>query len=142
MAGLFQIVYTSTAVDSLAREDLLDLLNGSVERNRRAGITGVLLYHSGTFMQVLEGDMTAVLNFYAKISRDPRHHHVITLICEPIKERHFLDAGIAFRDLTAPEEEKAEGYTEFLERPSSGELPRSDLPKCRRLLWSFKENIR
>jgi hypothetical protein len=54
--ALFQIVYSSTAAKSLGRAELMDLLNGSVGRNARAGITGLLLYKDGAFMQAIEGE--------------------------------------------------------------------------------------
>jgi len=99
MGGLIQIVYISTATKALSRDDLRDLLRGSHERNNRAGITGLLLYKDGQFMQALEGEESTVMALYSKINRDPRHHHVITLLHEQIQERQFPESLMAFRDL-------------------------------------------
>ena len=142
MGGLFQIVYTSTAADSFSREELMELLKGSVKRNAQAAITGLLLYQDGTFMQALEGEEEAVIRLFAKISRDPRHHHVIPLMHEPIENRHFPNSAMAFRDLDAPELRNMPGYSEFLNTPLSGDLLVNDIPKCQRLLLLFKKNIR
>ena len=141
MGSLFQIVYTSTAADSLSRADLMELLQGSVRRNARAGITGLLLYHDGIFMQVLEGEEPAVISLFSKISRDPRHHHVIPVIHEPVEQRHFPNSAMAFRDLGTAELRQLPGYSEFLNTPLNGDLLARDIPKCKRLLLLFKENM-
>lgn len=139
MPSLFQIVYTSTATKPFTKEQLVALLKGSVERNKRVGITGLLLYQNDHFMQVLEGEEDAVIALYTKISRDPRHHHIIPLIHERIENRFFPDSAMAFRHLDAAEGAKLMGYSEFLNVASDGELLRPDLPQCRRLLFLFKD---
>ncbi|HEY1663895.1 MAG TPA: BLUF domain-containing protein [Verrucomicrobiae bacterium] len=140
--GLFQIVYVSTATESFGREDLLTMLNGSVARNKRAGITGLLLYRDGSFMQAIEGEEAAVIELFSRINRDPRHHHVIPLIHEGIGERFFPDTAMAFRDLHATDLQELPGYSEFLNTPLNGDLLAANIPKCKRLLLHFKQNIR
>ena len=140
MASLFQIVYTSTASRPFGRADLVKLLRGSVQRNTQAGITGMLLYLDGTFMQVLEGEEKTVIGLYSRIRRDPRHHHVIPLIHERIKQRDFPDSAMSFRDLETTELRKLAGYSQFLNIPRNEELPVSDIPKSRKLLLLFKED--
>ena len=142
MGSLFQIVYTSTATEPFGKPELVELLKGSVRRNTQAGITGLLLYRDGTFMQVLEGEEAAVTALFAKISQDSRHHHVIPLIREPVEQRHFPNSAMAFRDLNSPELRNLPGYSEFLNTPLDGELLAKDIPACRRLLLLFKQNIR
>jgi len=141
MGALYQIVYTSTASESISRADLMELLQGSVQRNTRAGITGLLLYYDGTFMQTIEGNGSVVIALFAKISRDPRHHHVIPLIHGPINRRDFSDSAMAFRDLNAPELRKLPGYSDFLNTPLNGDLLAPDISKGQQLLLLFKENI-
>jgi hypothetical protein len=55
-----------------------------------AGITGMLLYVEGGFMQVLEGEDEAVAAVYARICNDKRHWNTQVLL-----DRH---APRAFRD--------------------------------------------
>lgn len=140
MGSLFQIVYTSTASKLLSQTELRELLKRSVQRNTQAGITGLLLYKDGNFMQALEGEEPAVIALFAKISRDPRHHHVIPLIHESIEQRNFPNSAMAFRDLDTAELRNLPGYSEFLNTPLNGELLAPDIPKCQRLLLLFKEN--
>ena len=142
MGLLYQIVYLSTATGPFSKAQLTALLEGSVRRNTAAGITGLLLYRDGAFMQVLEGEKAAVTEVFEKISHDPRHHHVMRLIHEPITQRHFPDSAMAFRDLESPELRNLPGYSEFLNTPLDGELLAKDIPTCKRLLLIFKQNIR
>jgi hypothetical protein len=142
MESLYRIVYTSTATEPLGRAELMELLKGSVRRNTRAGITGLLLYQGGAFMQALEGEKAALVELFEKISHDPRHHHIIRLIQGPIKERYFPNSAMAFRDLDSPELRRLPGYSEFLNTPLNGELLAKDIPTCKRLLLLFKQNIR
>ena len=142
MDTLYQIVYTSTATKPFSKADLVELLKGSVQRNTRAGITGLLLYQAGTFIQALEGEKTALAELFEKISHDPRHHHIIRLIQGLIQERNFPNSAMAFRDLHSPDLRKLPGYSEFLNTPLNGELLAKDIPACKRLLLIFKKNIR
>lgn len=48
--------------------------------NERAGITGMLLYKDGNFMQLLEGEKEAVLRLHKNIIVDPRHKGFLTLL--------------------------------------------------------------
>ena len=142
MGSLYQIVYLSTATEPFSKVQLMELLEGSVRRNTRAGITGLLLYQNGVFMQALEGEKSVLVELFEKISHDPRHHHIIRLIQGPIKERNFPNSAMAFRDLDSPELRKLPGYSEFLNTPLDGELLAKDIPACKRLLLLFKQNIR
>lgn len=142
MSSLFQLVYVSTATRLLTKEELRDLLKASTRRNARRGITGLLLYKDGNFMQVLEGEEQEVRRLFEKISQDSRHHGVITLLQGPISERYFPNSFMAFRDLDSPESKALPGYSEFLNTPLDGELLSRDLPRCQRLLLLFKKNLR
>ena len=141
MGSLYQIVYLSTATEPFSKGQLMELLEGSVRRNTRAGITGLLLYQSGAFMQALEGEKTVLVELFERISHDPRHHRIIRLIQGPINERNFPNSAMAFRDLDSPELRKLSGYSEFLNTPLNGELLAKDIPACKRLLLVFKKNI-
>lgn len=142
MSMLLQLIYTSTAAINFDDMQLRGLLEKCVERNTLAGVTGLLLYKDWSFMQVLEGDERVVKAVYSRISRDPRHHNIIELLREPIEERVFPDYAMAFPDRNAPELLNTFGYSYFLNTPYDGELLRSDIPKCKRMLLEFKRNIR
>ena len=61
------------------------------KQNARDGITGILSYRKGYYIQVLEGSELAVDHLFSKIRNDPRHQQVTVLIDVPISERCFSD---------------------------------------------------
>lgn len=86
---LLAVVYVSTATHLLDNAALESLLSDARQRNREAGITGVLLYNDGNFMQYLEGPALAVDVILARIQASRRHKDIIELMHEPIAARMF-----------------------------------------------------
>jgi len=85
---LVRLLYASRAVnpDSQAIEEILAK---SREGNPGSGITGILCYGGGIFLQAIEGGRNAVNELYGHIQRDARHKDVILLHYEEIEERRF-----------------------------------------------------
>jgi hypothetical protein len=135
---MFYLVYVSMAQEDMSREGLLDILAKSREANARAGITGMLLYKDGSFMQALEGEEAAVRELYARISRDPRHRGILTLVEGEREDRCFGDWSMGFQDLNSPEARATPGYSEFMNTPLTAEEFSKDPGQCERLLWAFK----
>jgi len=96
MKSLHSIVYVSTASWNLTTADLEALLVELRARNEANGITGLLLYNNGTFMQCLEGTRTAVDAAYARIRGSKRHGDIVELLNEAITRRRFADWQMAF----------------------------------------------
>lgn len=111
---IFQLVYQSTAARHFTAVELLELLALSRAKNARLQITGMLLYHEGRFLQLLEGGETEARQLYATIAQDQRHKWVALVMTGPSAERDFPDWTMGFRDL---EQSKppAEGWTSFLD---------------------------
>lgn len=109
------LIYVSKATLPMGEADLLALLEQSRARNLRQGITGMLLYLSGTFLQVLEGEARDVDEIFGAIERDPRNTDVFLLERESIPERSFPDWSMGFRDLSLADPESIPGYTRFLD---------------------------
>ena len=57
---LVQLIYVSSACRELSDEELEHILESSIRHNTQQGITGVLLYTNGRFMQVIEGEEAAI----------------------------------------------------------------------------------
>ncbi|MCB8838809.1 BLUF domain-containing protein [Aurantimonas sp. VKM B-3413] len=72
------------------------ILAASQENNRKAGLTGALMFNSGCFAQVLEGPLDAVEETFERISRDERHGEVSVLAFEPVALRSFGTWSMAF----------------------------------------------
>ena len=86
---LVRLMYASRAVAAVDQEELIAILKKSKTNNPKAGITGVLCFSEGTFMQVLEGGRGAVSKLYNRIASDARHTEVTLLNYEEIAERRF-----------------------------------------------------
>ena len=94
--ALYQVIYLSMACgDAPTRAELRALLEESLRHNRAAGITGLLLYAHGGFMQQIEGEAAAVKALYARIREDERHCRITTLLEGPIEERSFPEWAMA-----------------------------------------------
>ena len=85
---LVRLLYASRAVDSSASA-IEAILATSREHNPSCGITGILCYGGGIFLQAIEGGRSAVSDLYGHIQRDVRHKDVELLHFEEISERRF-----------------------------------------------------
>lgn len=101
MIDLQSLVYVSTAVRPLSRPEIDHLLERARARNKQEGVTGVLLYSHGNFMQYLEGPACGLAKVYEVIVADRQHRGIIELVREPIQSREFADWSMAFRSISA-----------------------------------------
>lgn len=96
--ALVQLIYTSTLTDN--NEALLEPIHASALRhNKRNSITGMLLFHKGHFLQVLEGEPNDVMITYQRICNDTRHSEIRLLLEQSTKDRHFPTWLMGFRYL-------------------------------------------
>jgi Sensors of blue-light using FAD len=86
---LVRLMYASRAVPAVDQEELLAILKKSKANNPKAGVTGVLCFSEGVFMQALEGGRGAVNKLYNRIAADARHTEIVLLNYEEISERRF-----------------------------------------------------
>jgi len=96
VADLISLIYVSTATHLLSAAELVRLMARAPHRNERAGVTGVLLYNDGHFMQYLEGPAEGLSKIYKIIKADRLHRGLIELIRTPIKKREFEQWPMAF----------------------------------------------
>jgi hypothetical protein len=85
---LVRLLYASRAVDP-ATNSIDEILTKSRQYNPSSGITGILCYGGGIFLQAIEGGRMAVSDLYGHIQKDPRHKDVVLLHYEEISERRF-----------------------------------------------------
>lgn len=86
---LVRLLYASRSVNPGSSDLTESILAQSRSHNPAMGITGILCYGGGIFLQALEGGRTQVSDLYGHIQRDPRHKDVVLLHYEEISERHF-----------------------------------------------------
>ena len=96
---MYFLIYRSVATERPDDAGLLELLKLSREANAAHGITGMLLYQNGRYMQMLEGEEAAVRALYDNIARDRRHHLVTIVASGPVAKRHFHDWSMGFRHM-------------------------------------------
>ena len=86
---LVRLLYASRAKVAITDQEMAAILKKSREHNPAEGITGLLCYTDGIFMQMLEGGRDAINARYNTIVRDVRHNDVILLSYEEISDREF-----------------------------------------------------
>lgn len=84
-----ELVYISAAKRRCDPPELASILEVARKNNARLGVTGILLYEDGSFIQVLEGDRPVVQELFDKIARDPRHDRVSVLGDRAVDTRSF-----------------------------------------------------
>lgn len=136
---LFSLLYSSAAAYPMREEELVDLLEQSRAHNRKYGITGMLLYHNGSFMQYLEGGKDDVLALYDRIAIDNRHTGVTLYFEREIDTRHFADWSMGFANLEQITPDELEGFTPFLEKGFTSEVAVEQPTMAMRLLLKFRE---
>jgi hypothetical protein len=85
---LVRLLYASRAIDPSA-DAIEAILAQSRQYNPTSGITGILCYGGGIFLQAIEGGRMPVSELYGHIQRDVRHKDVVLLHYEEISERRF-----------------------------------------------------
>ena len=96
---MISITYVSSAVSRFNETGLLDLVDQCQQNNKRLGITGILVYSDGNFMQVIEGADLPTLALYERIRRDVRHKDVTTVHHQSIEVCEFAGWSMAYNIL-------------------------------------------
>ncbi|MGE3611611.1 MAG: BLUF domain-containing protein [Bacteriovoracaceae bacterium] len=97
---MYQLFYVSNvSKDFNPHEDIKKILSVAHKTNSEQGISGILLFHGGIFLQLLEGDKEKVEKLYLKIEQDRRHSNVIKLIATEGNQRLFPDWTMAFHEV-------------------------------------------
>ena len=86
---LVRVMYVSRASDSVNQNELVAILRKSKANNVGTGITGVLCFGGGIYLQAIEGGRNQVNALYTHIVKDPRHKDVVILDYQEITERRF-----------------------------------------------------
>lgn len=95
-----QIIYTSSAGPRLTAHDFREIVMKASVQNARNNITGLLLFHDGGILQVLEGEKDVVHTLYQKIAQDSRHNGLTKLIDRDTPQREFANWSMGFKMIT------------------------------------------
>jgi hypothetical protein len=88
---IVRLIYASVARPNLSYDQVRQILSTASAHNEAHGITGILCYSSGAFLQALEGKRVPVNKLYNRIIRDVRHTDCEILSCGPIEVRSFIE---------------------------------------------------
>lgn len=110
---MIQVTYLSRATTPFSSEQLLALLAQCRDKNPARGITGMLFYGNGTFLQVLEGEPATVDGLIDKISRDPRHDNFRILARRTVGQREYAEWTMGFERVTEAALRDIEGLQDF-----------------------------
>lgn len=114
--NLIQLIYASAATEPFTPAELRELLNLARAKNQRLDVTGMLLYHEGSFLQVLEGLPEAIGPLLKTITKDKRHHNVMLLLRHEIEARNFAEWKMGFTDIHP---ESLPGFLDYFKVHSS-----------------------
>ena len=78
---------------------LMGILETARIKNEKLGVTGMLLYKGGNFMQMLEGKKEDVLALFDTILLDRRHYGVVKISACEIEYRNFSNWSMGFKNM-------------------------------------------
>jgi hypothetical protein len=95
---LVELLYCSVSVEpDLTNSDLDRILVSARRRNLAQDITGMMIYHGGEFVQILEGRKESIENVYEKfICPDTRHTAINKVLENTITHRSFGEWSMGF----------------------------------------------
>lgn len=134
---LRQLVYISDARIPISKEEISGILESSRRNNPARGITGLLLYCDGVFIQTLEGKSEAVERLYRVICDDPRHSNAEVLSDSMVDDRAFGDWSMAFLEPSSADFKTKIGLEGALDREEALRLIGSGQTNTERFLRNF-----
>jgi hypothetical protein len=96
---MYYIIYLSAAVNLPDENELMSILSVSRRNNALKGLTGILLYGNGQFIQLLEGEKVNVQQTFEKIGDDKRHKGITLVASGEIKSKIFPDWSMGFKTM-------------------------------------------
>lgn len=143
---LQRVVYVSAAVSLMGADEIDGILQVSRRNNARLGVTGLLLYHDGSFFQVLEGPGEGVEGLYQRIARDRRHRGIIRMLSGPAQTRAFPEWLMGFVPMASLGADQQRGALSLIElargdrpAPGAGPADRSVEALMRSFLRGFRD---
>ncbi len=85
------LTYQSRAARAPSEDELDSLVSRARRRNNQHGVTGMLLYEDGRYLQTLEGPPTGLDTIWSSIRRDERHQEIEVLSQHLVSARLFSD---------------------------------------------------
>jgi hypothetical protein len=97
---LTRLLYVSKPVGPITTFVTSSILEVCSVNNKKADITGVLCQGSGIYLQVIEGQRSAINALYSRIISDKRHNQVELLSFEEVGQRRYGQWSMALVQLS------------------------------------------
>ncbi|MBY6065676.1 BLUF domain-containing protein [Leisingera aquaemixtae] len=143
MEILHRIVYLSSAARALSDSDIETILATARQRNAQDGITGLMLFHDGSFLQVLEGPRAAVEACYARIVSNQRHHQIARMSSKDVDSRIFSEWEMASLPFSQVSREAQDSFHNIRDLQASETMKRAENdPVTKAFLKTFLLSLR
>ncbi len=135
--SLSHLLYVSDAVQAMDDAALEALIAPCRNKNHRLGVTGVLFYSAGHFIQLLEGERSVVRSLFDTIRKDPRHRDVQLLLLRTIPQRVFADWSMGVLNMDQCSDLDREALDEIVRLAEWGGVSDEPTPLSLKLLSRF-----
>lgn len=95
-----QLAYISRATEPFEEDELFELIDHSQKNNKARGLSGMLVYNAGYFLQLLEGPEETVEGLMKTIAADPRHVEIKRVYERRTTQRIFGSWYMAYKNLS------------------------------------------
>lgn len=95
---MHKLLYVSSTRRDFPQSELKAILSAARVNNASLGVTGLLLYVDGGFLQVLEGEQDTLHQLYGVIAKGRRHWDAKLLLDQP-GPRNFGEWSMGFKVL-------------------------------------------
>lgn len=116
-------MYISASKKDISGQELEAILSVARENNTKMGVSGLLLYVEGHFLQYLEGEQSVVEQLYRRIEKDSRHSGVMRLFAGLYDRRIFADWSMGFHRLDKDEQAELSGAIDLCKNSLQDTLP-------------------
>jgi|SRR3954463_9471322 len=135
------MVYISSAILGLNDRQIASIVRTSQINNEQLGITGILLYNNGNFMQLIEGEEEKVEGLYEKVRGDRRHTGVTLLLKEAITHKNFDNWVMGYRNIDNLKKIEPELLSPFLDEDLNFSIYKKNPYRALQFLEMFKKII-
>jgi len=94
---MLSLTYVSDATRPATQSDLDEILFQSRKFNTQHGLTGLLVYAGGSFLQVVEGEPGDIENVMTRVRASTRHINIRESPAVPQQQRRFPDWAMGFQ---------------------------------------------
>ncbi|WP_028025253.1 BLUF domain-containing protein [Enterovibrio calviensis] len=132
---LRQLVYISSGEHPFSELELSNMLASMRKNNEEIGVTGMLLYKDGDFIQVIEGEEDVLYPLFDVICHDHRHYSIVELMRKSITKRQFSNWSMGFHHINNDDPRLA-GFNRFFSDDANHQI---DPGEALNLLLVFRE---